>query len=571
LADDQSKVRKIIGYREKTMNHSVNKNFDEGEFIHSGDDNRITEAVVYTDQAYLKRRVRVRAQKALNRLLIEIQAFMVDVDSTQANVYGEGEILSVQYREIPVMHAPQEGIRELELKKEQLERQRKSLHNEKVVGDKQVKFLDSVISFAETDLPKKLKTRFPATENLSTMLDFLGTSFQKIADHDIDLQRQIEDLDKEIDVVERRLKKSRRPIEKFSKVIEVLFDSPGEQDLDIEVSYVAQAASWEPVYKVDVPLDLAGVGMTMFARIRQKTGEHWQNVKLAVSNAIPLKGAALPDLHSWHLSLPIEHMLMAGAAVENAGAVFDNAAKMRSKMVVAEALEDFEGPVAAQMAPEASYQQAEQKQLPLAFEYELPQRITINSGSGETLLPLYTKKMEGKFFIHSVPQYDPLAYLVCRILPDSALLAGRLNVHFGGRFVGGTAFTEKKAGRDLLINLGAERGLKVLREKITDKLTETFLGRVERSMVARELEYRIQLENLKDEAVIVELFDSIPVSKTDRIQVKGLELTPDPTVSDFQEREGVMKWEVQLEPKSVQAIRVKFFVKHPKDLQPQGL
>lgn len=312
----------------------------------------------------------------------------------------------------------------------------------------------------------------------------------------------------------------------------------------------------------------------MFARIQQKTGEIWQDVKLVVSNAIPLKGAALPDLHSWHLSLPIEHMLMAGAApaaVEDAGAVFDNASKKRSQMVVEEALEDFEIPVGAEMTPEASFQQAQQKELPLAFEYELPQRITINSGDGETLLPLYTKKMEGKFFIHSVPQYDPLAYLVCRILPDSALLAGRLNVHFGGRFVGGTAFSEKKAGQDLLINLGAERGLKVQREKITDKLAETFFGRVERSMVARELEYRIQLENLKDEAVIVELFDSIPVSKTDRIQIKGLELTLDPTVTDFQEREGVMKWEVRLEPKAIQEIRIKFFVKHPKDLQPHGL
>lgn len=257
---------------------NLNDDFDKGEFITAGDDNRVTEAVVYIDQAYLKRRVRIRAQKALNRFLIEIQAFVVDVDSAQANVYGEGEILSVQYREIPVKHAPQEGTRELELKKEQLEWQRQALRNEKEVGDKQVRFLNSVIGFAATDLPKKIKTQFPATENLSTMLEFLGASYQKIADQDIDLRRQIEDLDKEVAVVEKRLKKSRRPKEKTLKVIEVVFESSKEQDLNIEVSYVAQAASWEPVYKVDVPLDLAGVGMTMFARIQQKTGENWQGI-----------------------------------------------------------------------------------------------------------------------------------------------------------------------------------------------------------------------------------------------------------------------------------------------------
>ncbi|MCP4621908.1 MAG: mucoidy inhibitor MuiA family protein [bacterium] len=554
------------------MSDNENDYFDNGEFIQAGDENRITEVVVYTDQAYLKRRIHVSAQEAINRFLIEIQAFVVDVDSAQANVYGEGEILSVQYREIPVKHAPQEGIRELELNKEQLEDQRRALNNEKSVGDKQVKFLDSVIEFAETDLPQKIKTQFPATENLNTMLEFLGTNYRKIAEHDIDLRRQIEEFDKKIIVVERRLKESRRPNENFRKVIEVVFDSSRQQDLDIEVAYVAQVASWEPVYKVDVPLALDGVAMTMFSRIRQKTGENWNMVKLAVSNAIPLKGAALPDLHSWHLSLPPEPALMAGAiaATADAGAVFDTLDEQHQPLAD-EVLEDLDDPVGVGPAPQASFQEADQTKLPLAFEYELPQQITMKSGDGETLLPLFTKRWEGNFYIHSVPQNDPLAYLVCRILPDRALLAGRLNVHFGGRFVGGTAFSEKKAGQDLLISLGAERGLKIQREKLTDKLAETFFGRVERSMVARELEYRIQLENLKDEAVKVELYDSIPVSKTDRFQVKGLELSPQPTVVDYQEREGVMKWEVRLKPKAIEEIRIKFFVKHPKGLKPRGL
>jgi len=552
------------------MNDDVNKNLDENELIHTGDDNRITEVIVYTDQAYLKRQVSVRAQEGLNRFLVEIEAFMVDVESAQANVYGEGEILSVQYQEIPVKHARQKVIRELELKKEKLDRQHRALRYEKEVGDKQVKFLDSVIGFAETDLPRKIKTQFPTTENLGTMLEFLGESYRNIADLDDSLKHQLDELDKEITLVERRLKKSKRPKEKFSKVIEVVFDSIKKQNLNIEVSYVAASATWQPVYKVDVPLDLAGVGMTMLARIQQKTGENWENVKLAVSNAIPLKGAELPDLHSWHLNLPVPDVMMAGAvpvAVAAGAAEFDGGDQILGE----EGLEDFELSDEAGMTPEASFQQAKQKELPLAFEYELPQQITMNSGDGDTLLPLYTKKMAGDFFIHTVPQNDPLNYLVGRILPDSALLAGRLNVHFGGRFVGGTVFKEKKAGQDLLINLGADRSLKVEREKITDKLTETFFGRVERSMVARELEYRIQIENLKEEPVVVELFDSIPVSKTDRFQVKGLELTPEPKVRDFQEREGVMKWDLQLKPKAIEEIRIKFFVKHPKDLKPQGL
>lgn len=83
-----------------------------------------------------------------------------------------------------------------------------------------------------------------------------------------------------------------------------------------------------------------------------------------------------------------------------------------------------------------------------------------------------------------------MPYLVCGTATESTLLSGRLNIHFGGRFVGGSPLTEKRAGEDLMANLGVERNVKVLREKITDKRTETFFGVVDRQSVARELEYR---------------------------------------------------------------------------------
>lgn len=225
----------------------------------------------------------------------------------------------------------------------------------------------------------------------------------------------------------------------------------------------------------------------------------------------------------------------------------------------------------AEAPPEAEFLQAEQMQLPLAFEYELPQAVSFDSGSGETMLPLYTKSLEGEFFLYAAPRHDPLAYLVCRSSPDGELLAGRLNIHFGGRFVGSTGLTEKKAGEEFLVNLGVERGLKIRREKTTDKVSETFFGVMDRLSSARELVYQITLENLKEQNVRVRLLDSIPVSKIDRIQVKGLEMTPEPTRKDYLKREGVMLWEFELTAKSIQQIRMKYFVKHPKDSPLRGL
>jgi uncharacterized protein (TIGR02231 family) len=551
------------------MSESAQSELTQKEIIGEGNENRITEIVVYTNQAYVKRQVQAKVRTGLNRMLIETRAFKVDTESVQARVYGEGEILSVQYNELPVKDFAQDDVQQLVSKKKQLEHQRTALKNKNAVGEKQQRFLDSLIGFAETDMPTKMKTQFPTTENLQTMLEFLGDSFQNLTDKGLELKRQIEDLDREITVVERQLKKLSQPKTAAQKVVEVLFESPKAQELRIDVFYVAERALWEPVYKVDIALDLSRISLTMFARIQQKTGERWENVKLSVSNAMPLKGAALPDIESWYLSLPCSDMAWAGAAVEFGAAEDLDGGLVQSLAEEVEeevALDDAQEP-----PPEADFTQAVQNELPLAFEYDLPQPINMDSGNTETLLPLSTWDMQGDFFIYAVPKNDPRSYLVCHSTADGALLAGRLNVHFGGRFVGGTLLEEKKAGEDFLINLGVERGVKIRREKITDKLTETFFGKVDRSSVAREMEYRIVMENLKEEAVQVRLMDCIPVSKTDRIQIKDVEATPKPSVNDYQEQEGVMQWDIDLKPKAVNDIRIKFFVKHPKNNPPWGL
>jgi uncharacterized protein (TIGR02231 family) len=559
--------------QEYPMGELSRQNCEDGNLIGEQDGNRIREVVVYGSQAYVKRQARIRAQQGLNQFLMEVKAFRVDVDSAQAAVFGDGEILSVQYRELPVKDAPQEDLRQLEEELEALNRQRKALKSKQDVQDKQARFLDSIIAFAETEIPTKIKTQFPEPENIKSMLAFLEDNYQQLVENSLSLKHQIEDLDKEIRPTSKKLVKLRRPKQAMQRVIEVLFESPTEQEVDIEAGYVAMNAAWIPVYKVDVPQDLSTVKLNMFARIQQTTGENWNTVKLVVSNAVPLSGAVLPTMESWYLELPTrsDDFAVAGADEEMmiAGIADEKKVTLRATMSeeMAAELEDE----LSEMRLGAEFRQADQIKLPLAFEYELPQAVSIDSGKEEILLPLFTKERSGEFYNYAVPGQDPLTYLVCRISADSALLGGRLNVHFGGRFVAGTTLTEKKAGEDLLVNLGAERSVKVQREKVTDKLTETFFGKVDRSSVARELEYRIQVENLKDETARIHMFDSIPVSKTDRIQIKGVEIKPQPTLKDYQDREGVMLWDIQVKPGAVQEIRIKFFVKHPKESPPLGL
>ena len=70
---------------------------------------QIKEVTLFAGQALVEREASATVQKGLNELLIEVQAFRVDKDSVMARVFGQGEIFSVQFKEIPLKEPPQEN------------------------------------------------------------------------------------------------------------------------------------------------------------------------------------------------------------------------------------------------------------------------------------------------------------------------------------------------------------------------------------------------------------------------------------------------------------------------------
>jgi uncharacterized protein (TIGR02231 family) len=213
---------------------------------------------------------------------------------------------------------------------------------------------------------------------------------------------------------------------------------------------------------------------------------------------------------------------------------------------------------------EAELAFAEKTETPLSFEYRLPMQVTVESRDKETMVPLFSRKLDGQFSYYAVPKANPLTFLVCRASADKELLSGFMNAYFAGRFVGKTFIAEKKAGEDFQVNLGADREVKVARETLRDKLKETSWG-FERNTVVRDMAYKITAENLKDRPVTIRIIDTIPVSKTDRIEVKDLKVTPEASEKAYQGRQGVYVWDLEIEPGARKQINIEFTVTYPRD------
>ncbi len=187
---------------------------------------------------------------------------------------------------------------------------------------------------------------------------------------------------------------------------------------------MTQNASWKPVYKTTVPLNLEEVDLVMFSKIQQKTGEDWKDIELSISNVIPLKGVGLPSPSTWTLDVlrPMAKAMRTKGRFAPQEAIVGSSAV--DKMEALANREDvYEG--------EASFVQAQKKELPLSFEYKMPQNLSIESRDKETMLPVFTKTLKGNFFYYVVPKMNPLSFLACNVSADKELLSGPLNVYFG--------------------------------------------------------------------------------------------------------------------------------------------
>jgi len=537
----------IVFFFLSTMGHA-------SQFVSS----QISEVTLFSNQAMVVREGQAHLKPGLNELLVETTAFNVDKDSVSAQVFGNGEMVSVQIKHIPLAEFPQDQVNTLAEKLRKLNQSRKGLSDKKRVLAKKESFLDGLIDFSKTQIPKDVQTHYPNMEDVQETISFIGSTSTLIYTESQSLDIDLENMDREIAKVKKELAAVSGRGRAFKQAIEILFNATKAETVRLNVQYLVKGALWQPLYKVSVPMALSELDLTMFARISQKSGEDWKKIALSVSNVIPVKGVRFPDISSWRLDLPRP----APTRLKRS--------QVKAMAEAPEAME-FDEEIVSGFAAPAEYTSASARELPLSFEYKMPFPVDIDSRDQFSILPLLTKKLSADTFHYSLPGKTSLTFLVAEASADKELLAGKLNVYFGGRYIGDTYLSEKKPGEPFSMNLGADRDVKVLRKKLKDKVKETYFGTIQRKTVVRSFSYKITAENIKDKPVTLKIVDRVPVSKTDKIEIKDIRLNPAPTESNYQDKEGVHLWVFQLSPGEIQEIDLDFTVAYPSEATPFGL
>ncbi|MDO5500555.1 MAG: DUF4139 domain-containing protein [Propionibacteriaceae bacterium] len=308
--------------------------------------------------------------------------------------------------------------------------------------------------------------------------------------------------------------------------------APGEGgELEFEVSYLVEGATWEPRYDLRLDEDTGEVEVTWFGMVRQWSGEDWPASELRLSTARPTAAITIPDLDPWYLServakrapaMPMAFDAAAGAPVAMSMA----AAPARS------AMQETAEPVA--------HAEAVMEMGATAATYVVEQPVSVPSDGSDHQALITTFRLPAEIDHVTAPVASDDVFLRASVTNSSAhtLRAGRASLFHGSEFVGVSDLEVVAPREKVELALGLDDRIRVRRELVARHVDKALLGGTARN----EARWRTTVANHAGKPARITVIDQAPVSRAAGITVKSVKTVPDTEVSQL----GEVTWHVEL-------------------------
>ncbi len=510
----------------------------------------VSAATVFPDGATVTRKASFSAPEGRHTLILTGVPVGFDTNSLRASGTGDAafSIISVEQRTadpIAIEAQFRSEAQKIETAIERLEDQKAQAENQIAAADRQLAFIDATIKAAQVSGAKDGAA--PTAQDWVTLWSQSNASSAQALGIKQRARVQIRDLDRQIEQLYARSPDTQPKT--LPTTIAVEIEAASEVKGEVEVKHFTRAASWGPVY--DARLDTEATELTLVRRaaIQQRTQEPWEDVTLTLSTARPTGGTAVPQPRRRIAQLVPDRPLQPELLPRTSGAAF---AQQDLRIAPAPPPQPVAAPVAAQIVNAAIRTQGE------ALVYDIPSKADI-PGSGVVRQVLVgEEKFDGKIELRATPSQDKTAYLYATFENGEGLiLPGEVSLTRDGLYIGKGRLPLIAAGEEGAVPFGALETVKIAYRVVEQKSEDSFAA-------AEETERRrfvFSAENLSDKARQVVLYDSIPVSNSDQVEVK---LVGDaPTDEDVDDVTGRVAWTLDLEPGAKEEIEFGYDVNYP--------
>ncbi len=200
----------------------------------------------------------------------------------------------------------------------------------------------------------------------------------------------------------------------------------------------------------------------------------------------------------------------------------------------------------------------EQAENQTSVEFNIQTPYTILSGNKNTTVEMAHYSIPASYEYYCIPKIDKDAFLLANI-PDWEqynLLEGEANIFFENTYIGKTILDVRYSSDTLNISLGRDKNVSVQREKIKEYTSQKFLASKSESTRG----WKISVKNNKSQPISMVLFDQIPVSTVQEIEVSPENLSG----AVLNKETGEMKWKFEVQPLKKNEFELKYKVKYPK-------
>jgi uncharacterized protein (TIGR02231 family) len=355
-----------------------------------------------------------------------------------------------------------------------------------------------------------------------------------------ELQRRIEELRrKRGELDQANLRRSYR--------VEVLAGCEAGETAHVELSYLVGGASWEPTYEARADEKGGRVELSMFATVRQATGEDWKNAQIVLSTAVPRSDATPPEVRTLRVG-----------ALE----------KKPEKKVLVRRDEEQRHADAAGASGEAGDEALRVEAQGLSVQLKVREPADLAGDGTPARLFVGSHKLGATYAYRTIPKLLPYVFRVADVVNTAPfpLLPGPLDAFRRSGFIARTPLERVPEGGKFQLSFGLEDGFKVKRHVLEEIQRDSgIFGQNKRFRYA----YRFEIKNHLDRAETVELSDHIPVSELDDVNVAIEDRTTKP--AELNKQDGIVTWKVTVPARGEKNVDLAFHVQVPGSYDSGGM
>lgn len=560
-------------------------------------ESRISSVTVYLNGAQVYRKAKTTLKKGTNEIIIDDVSPYLNTKSIQASASGSPLILNVKHQieyndpifvsePLPEKIQSQINILEDSLFFQNLQLQK--IRNQITNLDQEKRIITNNKTIRGEGRADSLAIFMQAVEFYHEKLNVIENQLLQMRIQEHKLTQKVNDTN--VDLSELRSYSAHKTVQPTVKPqvhqIVLTVHSDYETEAEFFVNYLVNRAGWIPSYDLRATGADDPVNLTYKASIYQKTGEDWDNVKLTLSTFNQSCSFTVPTLAMWEIQNKAElanrnqQQNLLGYVASDSITMIEqsnfysntliptNNATINWSTSVTDAT--FAAPITSNGFTIGTQQ--DQFILPKSLagsmdktlsnvEFTIKNRYSIKADGKETMMVVNNVDMASHFNYISVPKLDTDAFLLANLTDwrKYNLLPAKANIYFNNSFVGETSIQPSQMSDTLALAVGRERGFEITRKKIEDDAKEKNVS----SNVKREITIELAVKNTTGETASIELKDQIPVSKSDEIKVKQIEMNG----ARINDKTGILSWKLELAPNESKIITFTYEIVHDKDIE----